>query len=260
MTVPLNFLTEAQEAFAKDDRPHLVLQSLEVPGMAWEDAGKALIQSYLDRLPPAPSVDRLVLFTGHRIDSADRDSPRFPSEDEPVARAAITEMLSHEQEQGHVTGMAGGANGGDILFLESCRELGIPFRMLLALPEDQFIAKSVAGPAGNWVERFHSLAKEASPGVLAKSKELPAWLEAKSDYNIWARNNLWMISSALALEPSHFVLAALWDGQLGDGAGGTENMVQVAQQHGAVFIHLDTRELFRSSGAIRSARPSPDPA
>jgi hypothetical protein len=104
------------------------------------------------------------------------------------------------------------------------------------------------------VRRFQSLARESPPRVLAESKVLPQWLAGRSNYNIWARNNLWMISAALALEPRHFLLAALWDGRRGDGEGGTENMVRVAQRQGAEFIHLDTRQLFRGA-AIRSAKP-----
>jgi hypothetical protein len=254
-TPPPDFVAEAQSAFAANDRAHLILQSLEAAGLPWSDAGKALTDSLLARLAPVKTAYRAVLFTGHRIDVPGRSAPRFPAAEEATARDAIRDLLRRQLQKGSVTGMGGAANGGDILFLESCRELGIPFYMLLALPSSQFISKSVATPQGDWVARFESLARDSEPVVLAQSKTMPEWLAAKQDYNFWARNNLWMISFALALNPEHFLLAALWDGGTGDGPGGTENMVRTARQHGAHLIHLDTRELFRLNSAIRSAKP-----
>jgi hypothetical protein len=181
-----------------------------------------------------------VLFTGHRIDSPDRPQPRFPPESEFIARAVIAQVLIAEQSNGPLTAFAGAASGGDILFLEVCRELDIPFQILLALPEAEFIRKSVEPAGADWVARFHALAAVARPRVM----------QDNSSEGLWARNNRWMIESALVLKPKEFVLLALWDGQTGDGPGGTEDMITTARQHGARFIHLDTRKLF-----IRTARP-----
>ena len=253
--LPTDFVAEAETALAAGDRAHLILQSIEVEGLSWSDAGKALTAQFLAQLNPPKPTDRVVLFSGHRIDTPDRADPRFPANQEPVARTAILEMLRQQEEQGHVTGLSGAANGGDILFLEACRQLGSEFRLLLALPAAQFVEKSVATAKGNWVDRFESLAHESEPVILASSKVMPQWLSTKPNYNFWARNNLWMISSALALGPKHFILAALWDGSKGDGPGGTENMVLQAQRFGAELIHLDTRKLFRIGGVTHSAKP-----
>jgi hypothetical protein len=38
-------------------------------------------------------------------------------------------------------------------------------------------------------------------------------------------------------------MIALWNGQEGDGPGGTKDMVQRAKDRGATFIHLDARKL-----------------
>ena len=40
-------------------------------------------------------------------------------------------------------GIAGGANGGDILFHEVCHELGIPTHLYLAMPSGLYVTKSV---------------------------------------------------------------------------------------------------------------------
>jgi hypothetical protein len=42
-------------------------------------------------------------------------------------------------------------------------------------------------------------------------------------------------------------LIALWDGEAGDGPGGTEDMVNLAKERGARVVHLNTKEIFRSS-------------
>ena len=213
----------------------------------------AQIEEVLKAFPPesAPAVnqrvDRVLLFTGHRIDSAGRAKPRFPASKESIAREAIRTAVMQERDvtSGSMVGVAGGANGGDILFLEVCEDLGIKTKMLLALPENQFIEASVDHEDQSWLRRFHAqLDKHTNAPVLADSPELPKWLQAKRDYDIWQRNNLWLLSEALCLAPKNLTVIGLWDGEAGDGPGGTEHMVNLARAHGARFIRLDTKKLF----------------
>src|SRR4029077_19556428 len=89
---------------------------------------------------PKPSrPDRVLLFTGHMVDSADRKTPRFPrtAAAEAEARRLIRESIEKERtlEAGLLVGVAGGACGGDILFHEVCADMGIETRLLLALPK-----------------------------------------------------------------------------------------------------------------------------
>ena len=211
------------------------------------------IEEVLSSFPPesAPAtehrIDRVLLFTGHRVDSADRAQPRFPANKEGVAREAIRNAIGQEKDltSGSLVGIAGGANGGDILFLEACDDLGIKTEMLLALPEDQFIAASVDNEDKSWVRRFHAqLEMHPNRPVLADSPELPHWLQFKRGYDIWQRNNLWLLSEALCLAPNNVTVIGLWDGQTGDGLGGTEHMISLARERGARFIRLDTKKLF----------------
>jgi hypothetical protein len=197
--------------------------------------------------PGKRDLDRVILFTGHRIDSAGRATPRFPASKQFVARDAILKAVHHEREltQGSILGIAGGANGGDILFLEACKEEGIPTKMLFALPEDQFLAASVNNEDISWVARFHALlASQGDIPVLSPSEQLPNWLKFKKNYDLWQRNNLWLLSEALCRGAKHLTLIALWDGATGDGPGGTDHMVLMARERGAKIIHLNTRELF----------------
>ena len=190
-------------------------------------------------------VPRVILFTGHRIDAEGREKPRFPSEREDQARAMILEAVSEEKEKtkGRLLAISGGASGGDILFHEVCAELDIPSQMYLVLPKNEYIKKSVADGGPGWVERFKRLFEQKQPEILSDSGELPRWLRVKKDYSIWQRSNLWMLHSVLAKSQDNLTLIALWNGDVGDGPGGTEDMVKRAQDRGATFIHLDARKL-----------------
>jgi hypothetical protein len=206
-------------------------------GTAPEDAGTP---------GAAPAPTRVLLFTGHMIDAPGREKPRFPPDQEAVAQKAIREAIEAERDRpgGVAFGIAGGASGGDIMFHEICAELGIPTRLLLALPRDQFIQESVAPAKGDWTRRFDRLTEKLPPRVLARSKELPSWLAEKPNYSIWQRNNLWMLHNALAAGGDNVTLIALWNGQEGDGPGGTGDLVARARQRQARVVVLDTKELF----------------
>ena len=189
---------------------------------------------------------RVVLFTGHRIDAADRQSPRFPADKEGLAREAIKNTLAAEKEQtgGVAFGIAGGASGGDILFHEVCAELGISTQLFLGIPHDQFIAASVAPAGPGWIERFEKICSRSQLRQLSNSEELPHWLRRKPDYDIWQRSNLWMLHNALALGRQRTTVIALWDGGKADGPGGTQHMINKAKVRGAKTIILKTQTLF----------------
>jgi tetratricopeptide repeat protein len=196
-----------------------------------------------------PTPKRVVVFTGHMIDSNTRTAPRFPNKPDKIAAAkrAIAEAVANEQQTatGIAYGVAGGASGGDILFHQACEEMGIPTRILLALPPGQYRQTSVEHAGAEWVDSFHKLIESHPVRVLAESKELPAWLQEKPDYDIWQRNNLWTLHNALARAGGENVtVIALWNGEPGDGPGGTGDMVRKARERGAKTIILDTKKVF----------------
>ena len=188
-----------------------------------------------------------ILFTGHMIDKENRNEKRFPADMEDKARQAIRNVLQNEKDgirDKKVAGIAGGACGGDILFHEICEELDIPTEMYLALPREQFLAASVQFAGAQWVKRFDRLLDKLPERILLDTSELPKWLQKKPNYSIWVRNNIWMLESALVNGGSQMTLIALWDGKGGDRPGGSEHMIQVAQEKGATTIVIDTKELF----------------
>src|ERR671923_588102 len=213
---------------------------------------KENIQAALENITPVAQPTRIqqepthvLLFTGHRIDTPDRKTPRFPAAKEKHARAMIFEAVrsARAKVKGPLFGIAGGASGGDILFHEICEALEIQSEMYLVLPKNDYIKASVADGGPDWVERFNRLYDKAKAKILSDSDRLPRWLRAKKGYDIWQRSNLWMLHSALAISQDHLTLIALWDGARGDGPGGTEDMVERAKDRGATFIHLDAKKL-----------------
>jgi hypothetical protein len=206
---------------------------------------------------------RVLLFAGHMIDAPGREKPRFPADKENIAREKIREAVVKEMNTGAgiASAYAGGASGGDLLFQEVCAELGITTRLYLATPPRQYVTTSVAKAGFEWVQRFWNIynAHAAQNQVRVLSEEVdvkqdsdyqPAWLRDKEDYNIWQRYNLWMLFNALdeGCDPEtgdpNLTLIALWDGEGGDGPGGTGDLVEKVKKLGARWEVINTKELF----------------
>ena len=189
---------------------------------------------------------RVLVFTGHMVDSESRPEPRFPrtAAAEAAAKRLIKEAVAKEQdlEDGELVGIAGGACGGDILFHEVCAELGIPTRLFLAVVKDKFSVESVQHGGPLWVERFNSLCKRVPPRELGDSTQLPVWLRGLKDYSVWQRNNLWMLFNALAMDRP-LTLVALWDQGPADGPGGTQDLVTQVRGRGQKVERLPAEQL-----------------
>jgi hypothetical protein len=196
----------------------------------------------------APRFHRAIVFTGHMIDAPDRPKPRFPPDKETVAGKAIRDALAAlaNREPERCIGFAGGASGGDLLFHEACQSLGIESRLRLAMPVDAFIEHSVAPADADWEQRFHKLVarQKDTLKILNASDPLPAWVTPKEDLNVWARTNIWLLQEALSSGAPEVHLLALWNGDAGDGPGGTGHLIELARQQGVSTDILDTKKLF----------------
>ncbi len=114
-------------------------------------------------------------------------------------------------------------------FLSCVRGLAIPTD---TLPDDQFVDASVVSDDPSWERRSYAqLQKHPNAPILAQSPDLPKWLQFKNNYNVWQRNNLWLLSQALCKGAQHFTPVGLWDGEL-------------AKESGARVVHLNTKEIF----------------
>lgn len=218
------------------------------PGLsaALQVVGDAITSS--DSAQSSPS--RVILFTGHMLDTPDRDKAkqRFPAteEAEKKARQMIDQALRQELigYEHSILGIAGAACGGDILFHELCEAMGIQTSVYLALPEERFQVKSVQRGGPQWIERFRKITSRTTPRVLQQTEALPRWLTDKSGYDIWQRNNLWMMFSALAKGSRDLTLIALLNREREpDGPGGAVHLVDEALKWGFKVVELDARHL-----------------
>lgn len=187
---------------------------------------------------------RRVVFSGHMIDTAVRGRPRFPEHAVAEARSAICTALRKELEQAdEVRGIAGAACGGDILFHESCDWLGIESEMCLALPPDEYIDAAVAPAGHEWVERFVRLANKHPLRVLPAMR-MNARSGPEDERGVWQQCNEWMLELALCQGPQFATVMALWDGESGQDAGGTGDMLKLARRSGAKMVVLETTKIY----------------
>jgi hypothetical protein len=191
--------------------------------------------------PAAKPPYRLALvFTGHMIDLPDRPVPRFPPKIESVAADLIRLRVGalSEASGGSLVGIASGARGGDILFLETCHDLGLDTRMLLPEPPEVFVEHSVAGVAsGEWDDRFAAVWRSHADSERAI-------VTVPKGGNIHEATNRAHLELARTLG-GEVRLLAFWDGQGGDGPGGTATFVHLVEASGGAFDHIDAAELLK---------------
>jgi hypothetical protein len=187
------------------------------------------------RLPFAPR--KLLLFSGHITDAPGRAQPRFPDAMVPAAAARIASTLTALQADESDIALTQGAAGGDLLFVEACTARRVPVQLLQPLPEDDFIAASIV-PSSNgeqWKRRYLA-ARAALPWP-------PQSLPATSTGDPFEACNQWLLSTAAASGARELHLVCLWNGEAGDGPGGTAHMIDEMRRGGARVSWIDTRTL-----------------
>jgi tetratricopeptide (TPR) repeat protein len=223
--------------------PELCSAALDGLGIAANPPGPVTTK------PSEPSVrDRVIVGTGHRADAPGRKSPRFPNTEDAIAKAKswLRQQLEAEKAKttGVVTAIGGAASGADLLFHEACDELGIPATVVLAIPKDGYRQQSVADGGPDWVEKYNRLLNTKPVITLSDSDALPIWTASIPNYGVFQRGNIWMMEDALLRPNADVTLVALWNGQAGDGPGGTADMIKLAQSRGAKVCVKNTDELF----------------
>ena len=176
-----------------------------------------------------------LVFSGHMADAPDRAVPRLPAGLWPAARQAIDAALDRLGAGPADLALTQGAAGGDLLFAEACTERGVPLQLLLPLPEPRFIQASIAPSAGDWVARYRALRRHLT---LA-----PAELPDPDAGDAFERCNAWLLDTALASGSTQMHLIGLWNGESGDGPGGTAHMMSEARRRGGQVTWIDTRRL-----------------
>jgi len=184
----------------------------------------------------------VLLYSGHRVDAPSRKSPRFPAQLEAAVRAELARQLDRWKIGPGDLAIGSGANGGDILVLELCRERGADIHVLLPFPDAEFLRRSVCAEGTPWEARFGSLRKEGRWHTLAERTGPPLQGEP------FGQTNLWIIETAKALAPDGpFYALLVWDekGQ-GDGPGGTADFVARARELGAEIAIVNPTKMLPS--------------
>jgi hypothetical protein len=156
-------------------------------------------------------------FTGHRT---------LP--DESRSRASILKFLQDFKSKTEKTiyGVSSAAAGGDLLFAESCLQLGLPIRILLPAPKEQF-REDFDEPTWNRAESVMQRAMSVEVIGNGETKE-----------------ERYYECGAETVQQTQ-ILLALWDGKPSQGLGGTEEIFTYAknQDRPVVWIHSVTGDV-----------------
>ncbi len=205
-----------REAMAGDPARDQVLTTREQAMLLL--AGLGLDRGELDDVFGRPLV---VCITGHRVDRADREEPRFPTERVESVRARMAATIG---ELAPWVGFAAGADGGDLIGLELLREAGVDCSVVLPLEREKFARASVTD---GWAARYET----------ALDSAVAVWESQQDEGNqsLWAFGNAVILGSAMRRAREwncELIVLAVWDGREGDGAGGTADMVARARSAG----------------------------
>lgn len=176
------------------------------------------------------------------MDAPGRSPPRFPADKEATAASLIAQALDASQAGPDDLALSQAAAGGDLLFLEACQARGVPCRVTLPFPPDTFAARSVLpavhGPV--WLKRYQAvLAHLDIPPRILQDELGPAHSEGEA----FERCNMHMLDDALHWGAGRVHFICLWNGQAGDGPGGTQHMVETVRRQAGQVTWIDTRAL-----------------
>jgi hypothetical protein len=182
---------------------------------------------------------KAVVFSGHMIDAPGREKRRFPPDKEAIAARAIAGTLDELEIGAQDLCICGGACGGDLLFAEAA--LSRSARLELYIPFDQsiFLEKSVDFAGNGWRDRFFAVKARASLHVQPIELGPPP-----PDEDPYERNNRWMLEAASRFGAERLDFVCLWNGEGGDGPGGTRHMMQEMRSRGGEVVWLDTKVLW----------------
>jgi len=151
--------------------------------------------------------------------------PRFPPKREAEAREQIRSELVRLRAG---FGYSSAACGGDILFCECLLEMGAKVNLVLPCPVDAFKRQSVSFAGPEWERRFHHVLGLAHTCLTANASSYAtsAADDASAVALVYA-NRIVTGLAAMQAEALDVELHALtlWDGQPGDGSGGTSSVV-----------------------------------
>ncbi len=183
-----------------------------------------------------------IVFSGHLADAPGRETPRLSADRIESATARIGAAIDAFRVGPGDLALTQGAAGSDLVFAELALDRGLRLRLLLPLPREDFLARSVRPVVDGerWCERFEAVEcrVEAADRLEADAVLGPLRADADPD-DVFVRGNEWLLDAAAASGAPSTMLLCLWDGARG-GRGGTGEMVALATSRGLPVTRIDT--------------------
>ncbi len=241
-----------KEAIAKNDQDwfdlnscRAQLQLLHDLGFHLEtvDAGLATFNRAVENLKKPESrwqPRKVFLFSGHMVDAPDRQPPRFPDKPETLTAAArrIADALANLDAGPDDLALTQGACGGDLLFTEACQERGVDVQWLQPFPEPEFIEKSVVSRGESWRARYLAAKAKLTRAIRSAPEALGPPPKGTDPYQ---RCNLWLLYTALSYGIANVQFMCVWNGEGGDGPGGTAHMYEEVKRRTGHVTWIDSR-------------------
>jgi len=176
---------------------------------------------------PKLEPERVVLFSGHMIDKPGRETARFPESKAAAAAEAIAAELDQLGVREGDLGLSQAACGGDLLFARACLARKMHLEVRLPKQEPEFLADSVSFADPRWQALYDEVKAHPGAAFFIMPDELGP---APAHVDVYERANLWMLYNALARGATRVRFLCLWDGQGGDGPGGTQHMFELVRR------------------------------
>jgi len=194
-------------------------------------------------------LPQVVVFVGHMIDSPERASPRFPASLERGIREEIARKL--EAFNANVS-YSSAACGSDIIFLEemakrkrkaaSADDVEINIVIPCALPT--FLTISVDVVSGSWGSRLRRVLRHATHLLEANPRQHSA---NALDFEYTNLLLVGLTKLRAVILDTQIAPLAVWDGNEGDGEGGTASMVKLWRDQGLSPNIIDIKNLLRQA-------------
>lgn len=195
---------------------------------------KASEAALIDQWMPMP---RVAVFSGHMLDRPDRPVPRFPAELEDSVRSTIRDWLVQNNA---LIGYSSAACGGDLLFQEVLQELGGESRIVLPYDEKMFATDSVNFAGPRWIERYQQVLERATNLVVVSPHRTQGDGIAYDYANLVMHGLASVRAAELQSDQQAPIGLLLWNGEPGDGPGGTASVVR---RWRGLEMHVDQIQL-----------------
>jgi len=247
--------TAYKEAIAKNEKDWFALDScrdqlqlLQSLGFRTEtvEAGIGTFDRALRRLK-RPEDDweprKVYLFSGHMVDQPDRQPPRFPEDKVEDAGRKIAEVLEQLEAGPEDLALTQGACGGDLLFTEACQNRGVNVLWHQPFDEPEFVQNSVDHGGEEWRRRYSDAKAKLTNPIQSAPERLGEPPENAAGSYPYERCNLWLLYTALSYGINKVFFICVWNGEGGDGPGGTAHMYNEVKNRTSQVKWINTNDL-----------------